>query len=76
MLLDSLNCRQEAVFLRSNDTVELYDVTEGKYQFITKYQMESGKANEMRSISLTWGQSAKDAVVLFMPRDKVRSQLK
>ena len=59
--------RKEAAFLRSNDTIELYDISDGKFSFITKYDILTGKCLEMKAISLPWTKEKKDALVIYMP---------
>lgn len=62
----------EAAFLRANDTVELYGVTpEGKFKLLTKYELDNTKCLEMKTLYLPWAH--KDALVLYLPRDKVNS---
>ena len=60
--------------MRGNDTVEVYSVLAGKLVYITKYEIESGKAYEMRQVSLPW-KPGKEAIVLYMPKDKVRDDV-
>ena len=59
--------RKEAAFMRSNDTIELYDVSEGKFSFITKYDILTAKCLEMKSITLPWTNSRKDALIIYLP---------
>lgn len=66
--------RQEAAFLRGNDTIELYDTSQYKLTFVAKYEMVNGKCLEMRSIRLTW-KPHKDVLLLYMPHDKVSRNL-
>ena len=35
--------RQEAVFLRGNDTLELYAIENDKFEYITKYEITTAK---------------------------------
>lgn len=60
--------------MRSNDTIELYDVSDGKYSFITKYDILTAKCLEIKSINLPWNKERKDALVLYLPKDKVREK--
>ena len=53
-ILDEPLFRKEAAFLRSNDTIELYDVSEGRFSFITKYEITTAKCLEMKSITIPW----------------------
>jgi hypothetical protein len=57
--------------LRSNDTIELYDVSDGKFSYITKYEIATAKCLEMKSITIPWSKTYKDALVLYLPQDKV-----
>lgn len=69
--LDEPQYRKEAAFLRSNDTIELYDVSDGRFSFITKYEITTAKCLEMKSITIPWSKSYKDALVIYLPQDKV-----
>lgn len=63
--------RQEAAFLRGNDTIEIYDISNQQFTFITKYEILNGKVLEMRSLRLKIWKKDKDILLLYMPKDKV-----
>ncbi len=63
--------RKEALFLRGNELIELYCVSDEKFSFIAKYHLLNGKCFEIAKIRLTW--KTKDVIVLYMPKDKVIS---
>jgi len=62
--------RKEAVFLRGNDTLELYDVTGDKFEFHGRYEMLNTKCLEIRSLKMSW-KPGKEAVVMYVPQDKL-----
>jgi hypothetical protein len=67
---EKMPMRKEAVMLRGNDTLELYDVSGDKFEYIGRYEILNGKCLEVRSVKMSWMQG-KDAVVMYLPQDKL-----
>ena len=58
--------KNEAVFLRGNDTLELYDITGDKFEFIGRYEMLNTKCLEIRTLKISW-KPGKEAIVMYVP---------
>jgi hypothetical protein len=58
------------LFLRGNDTLELYEVSEGRFEYLGRYEMLNAKCLEVRSVNMSW-RHGKEAVVMYLAQDKL-----
>eukprot|EP00347_Sterkiella_histriomuscorum_P002524 403367821 len=61
--------KREVIFLRSNDTLELYDITTDKFKYIANYHVPNAKIQEIASLKMTW--KTKHLIVLHIQQDKL-----
>ncbi|CDW71891.1 UNKNOWN [Stylonychia lemnae] len=61
--------QKEAIFLRANNTLEIYDISNDKYSYMGKYQIPNAICSEITGVRMTW--KNKYAVVLYIQHDKL-----